>query len=132
VGFFQSGLTGILVLAYFITYQQVENYAIQPRIMKNAVNLSPAAVIISTLVFGSLAGFAGAVLALPAAATIKVVIVEVFLRSRVAEGDEAAREKLEEHVREETEAEAEAVQRAKARERWLRTLRERLTKNRPQ
>ena len=130
VGFFQSGLTGILVLAYFIVYQQVENYAIQPRIMKNAVNLSPAAVIISTLVFGSLAGFAGAVLALPAAATIKVVIVEVFLRSRVEEGDVAAREKLEEHVREEAEAEAEAVERAKARQRWLRTLRDRLTRDR--
>jgi predicted PurR-regulated permease PerM len=130
VGFFQSGLTGILVLAYFIVYQQIENYAIQPRIMKNAVNLSPAAVIISTLVFGSLAGFAGAVLALPAAATIKVLIVEVFLRSRVEEGDAAAREKLEEHEEAEAEAEAEAVQRAKTRERWLRTLRERLTGNR--
>ena len=130
VGFFQRPLTGILILAYFIVYQQIENYAIQPRIMKNAVNLSPAAVIISTLVFGSLAGFAGAVLALPAAATIKVLIVEVFLRSRVEEGDPAAREKLEEHEEAEAEAEAEAVQRAKARERWLRTLRERLTGNR--
>jgi predicted PurR-regulated permease PerM len=126
VGFFQSGLTGVLILVYFIVYQQVENYVVQPRIMKNAVNLSPAAVIISTLVFGSLAGFAGAVLALPAAATIKVVIVEVFLRGRVAEGDPVAQAKLEEHDRAEAAAEAEARERARARRRLLRRLQDRL------
>jgi predicted PurR-regulated permease PerM len=126
VGFFSSPLTGVLVLVYFIVYQQVENYAIQPRIMKNAVNISPAAVIISTLVFGSLGGFAGALLALPAAATIKVVLVEVFLRGRVAEGDVGARETLEEHDRAEAEAEAEAEARAASRRRFLKRLRDRL------
>jgi predicted PurR-regulated permease PerM len=126
VGFFSSPLTGVLVLVYFIVYQQVENYAIQPRIMKNAVNISPAAVIVSTLVFGSLGGFAGALLALPAAATIKVVLVEVFLRGRVAEGDVGARETLEEHDRAEAEAEAEAEARAASRRRFLKRLRDRL------
>lgn len=126
VGFFQSGLTGILILVYFTVYQQVENYAIQPRIMKDAVNLSPAAVVIATLVFGSLGGFAGALLALPAAATIKVVFIEVFLRERVAEGDPAAQEHLEEHERVEQEAEAEARARATARRRFLRRLRDRI------
>jgi predicted PurR-regulated permease PerM len=130
VGFFQSGLTGVVVLVYFIVYQQVENYVIQPRIMKNAVNLSPAAVIISTLVFGSLAGFAGAVLALPAAATIKVIIVELFLRDRVAEGDPVAQETLEEHDRAEAEAKADARARSKARKRMVRRLQERLRKRR--
>jgi predicted PurR-regulated permease PerM len=129
VGFFQSGLTGIVVLVYFIVYQQVENYAIQPRIMKNAVNLSPAAVVIATLVLGSLAGFAGALLALPAAAAIKVVIVEVFLRDRVAGGDEVAEETLAEHDRAEAEARADARARARARERLLRRLRNRLKGN---
>jgi predicted PurR-regulated permease PerM len=131
VGFFTSGLTGVLVLVYFIVYQQIENYAIQPRIMKNAVNLSPAAVIISTLVFGSLGGFAGAVLALPAAATIKVVIVELFLRGRVAEGDVAAQATLDEHERAEAEAEAEAEARAESRRRFINRLREWLGPRRP-
>jgi predicted PurR-regulated permease PerM len=126
VGFFQSGLTGVLILVYFIVYQQVENYVIQPRIMKNAVNLSPTAVILATLVLGSLAGFAGAILALPVAATIKVIIVELVLRNRVAEGDPAAQETLEEHDRAEAEAEAEAKARARARKRMLRRLQDRL------
>ena len=131
VGFFTSPLTGVLVLAYFILYQQVENYLIVPRVMKNAVNLSPVAVIISTLVFGSLFGFAGALLALPAAATIKVVVFEGFLRDRVAEGDPVAKETLEEHDRAEAEAVAEATARAKARIRMMRRLRDRLSKKPP-
>jgi predicted PurR-regulated permease PerM len=130
VGFFQSVPTGVVILIYFIVYQQVENYVIQPRIMKNAVNLSPVAVVISTLVFGSLAGFAGAVLALPAAATIKVIIVELFLRDRVAEGDPVAAAKLEEHDREEAEAAADALARASARQRMVQRLQDRLRKRR--
>ncbi len=126
VGFFQSGVTGVVILIYFIVYQQVENYVIQPRIMKNAVNLSPAAVVVATLVLGSLGGFAGALLALPAAATIKVILVELVLRDRVAEGDPVAQEKLEEHDRAEAEAEAEARARVRARERMMRRLQDRL------
>ena len=132
VGFFQSTLTGILVLVYFIVYQQVENYAIQPRIMKNAVNLSPAAVILATLVLGSLGGFAGAVLALPVAAIIKVIIVEVYLRDRVAEGDPVARATLEKHDRAEAEAQAEARQRAHARRRLVGRVRDRFGRTPPE
>ena len=127
VGFFQRPLTGIPILAYFIVYQQIENYVIQPRIMKDAVNLSPAAAVIATLGFGSLGGFAGALLALPAAATIKVIFVEVFLRDRVAEGDVVAKEQLEEHERAEEEAEHEARQRARARRRIVRRIQDRFT-----
>jgi predicted PurR-regulated permease PerM len=98
VAFVDSPLKGLLALGYFIAYQQFENYVLVPRVMRGAVNLSPAAVIIATLVGGSLAGLAGALLALPVAATMKVVIVEVWLRERVAEGDRLARE----HVQAET------------------------------
>ena len=83
VGFLQSPIRGVLVLVYFILYQQFENYFLVPRVMKDAVDLSPAAVIISTLIGGSLLGFAGALLALPVAATIKVVIYDTWLRDRV-------------------------------------------------
>ena len=131
VGFFQSGLTGVLVLVYFIVYQQVENYVIQPRIMKNAVNLSPTGVIIATLVLGSLGGFAGAVLALPVTAIVKVIIMEVYLRDRVAEGDDpVARAELEKHDRAEAVAEAEARKRAHARRRLVSRFRDRFGQGR--
>lgn len=94
VAFVASPARGILTLLFFIVYQQVENYVLVPRVMAGAVKLSPAAVIIATLVGGSLAGLAGALLALPVAATLKVVLVEVWLRDRVRAGDGLAREQL--------------------------------------
>ena len=100
---------------YFIVYQQIENYAIQPRIMKNAVNLSPAAAV-SVLVFGSL-GVRGLAARAARGGDDGVLFVEVFLRDRVAEGDVGAKERLEEHERAEEEAEHEARQRARARRR---------------
>jgi predicted PurR-regulated permease PerM len=74
---------GISVLAYFIAYQQFENYILAPRVYKGSIDLSPAAVIVSTLIGGTLAGFAGALLALPVAATVKVVAVDVVLANRL-------------------------------------------------
>ena len=115
IGFLQSPLKGVLVLVYFILYQQFENYFLVPRVMKDAVDLSPAAVIISTLIAGSLLGFAGALLALPVAATIKVVIYDVWLRDRVEAGDELAREHVEEKAEADEKAEAVAEARAEAR-----------------
>ena len=58
---------GIIAVAYFIAYQQFENYVLAPRVYQNSIDLSPAAVVVSTLIGGSLAGFAGALLALPVA-----------------------------------------------------------------
>ncbi|MBI2239051.1 MAG: AI-2E family transporter [Actinobacteria bacterium] len=83
VALFSSTADGLATLAFFVVYQQLENYLIVPRIMKEAVDLSPAAVIVSTLIGGSLAGFAGALLALPLAAALKVVINDVWLRQRL-------------------------------------------------
>jgi predicted PurR-regulated permease PerM len=83
VAFFSSVADGIATTIFFVVYQQVENYVIVPRVMKKAVDLSPAAVIVSVLIGGSLAGFAGALLALPLAAAVKVVIRDVWLGPRI-------------------------------------------------
>jgi predicted PurR-regulated permease PerM len=84
VAFLSSTADGIATLVFFLAYQQAENYLIVPRVMKKAVDLSPAAVIVSVLIGGSLAGFAGALLALPVAAAAKVVLRDVWLRDRLA------------------------------------------------
>ena len=73
---------GAATVLFFIAYQQFENYVLAPRVYKSSIDLSPAAVILSTLAGGILAGFAGALLALPVAATIKVIAVDVILTSR--------------------------------------------------
>ena len=93
VAFLGSGVAdGVATVVFFIVYQQVENYVIVPRVMKKAVDLSPAAVIVSVLIGGGLGGFAGALLALPLAAAAKVIFREVWLRPRLDVPEEAVEE----------------------------------------
>lgn len=73
----------IATVIFFAIYQQVENYVIAPRVMTRTVEMSAAAVIVAVLVGGTLAGFPGALLALPAAAIIKVVVQRLFLAERL-------------------------------------------------
>jgi len=85
VAAFSSFWQAVFTAGYFLAYQQLlENYWLAPRVFKNTIDLSPAAVIISVLIGGSLAGFAGALLALPVAAAFKVVFNDVWLARRLA------------------------------------------------
>ncbi len=79
VGGFEMIATGLFLAAY----QQVENYVIAPKVMRRAVNVTPPMVIVALMVGGSLAGFIGALLALPVAAMLKVVVTEFYLRRRI-------------------------------------------------
>ncbi len=79
VTFFMGWPIGIATLAFFLVYQQVENYVIVPRVMTRAIDISPAAVLLAALIGGSLLGFVGALMALPFAAAIKLLAQEVVL-----------------------------------------------------
>ena len=73
----------IAVALLLLGYQLVENYLIAPRVMKNAIDLSPAAVIIAIMIGSSLAGVLGALLALPLAAVVKLVIEQYIIAPRI-------------------------------------------------
>jgi predicted PurR-regulated permease PerM len=64
----------VLVLAFFIAYQQLENYVIAPRVMRDTVDLSAVAVLLVALAGGAILGLLGAVMAIPIAAAVKVVM----------------------------------------------------------
>ena len=66
--------TAITVSVLLLVYQLVENYLISPQIMKNAIDLSPPAVIVAIMIGNTIAGVLGALLALPLAAVLKLVI----------------------------------------------------------
>jgi predicted PurR-regulated permease PerM len=72
-----SGGHAIAVAVYFLVYQRVENYFILPRVMTKAIDLSAPTVLVTLLVGAHLAGLEGALIALPIAAAVKVVIREV-------------------------------------------------------
>jgi predicted PurR-regulated permease PerM len=63
----------ILVAAFFVLYQQLENYLVAPRVMRNAVEMPAVAVLLAALIGGSVLGLIGALMAIPVAAAIRVI-----------------------------------------------------------
>ncbi|HEY3003537.1 MAG TPA: AI-2E family transporter, partial [Kribbellaceae bacterium] len=59
---------------------QVENYVVYPRIMRRAVDIPGAVTVIAALLGGALLGGVGALLAIPTAAAILLIIREVWVR----------------------------------------------------
>ncbi len=77
VAFFTSITAGIVCAVFYLVYQQVENYVLYPRIMKRSVDVSPAATVVAVLIGGALLGVLGALLAIPMAAALQLVLQEV-------------------------------------------------------
>jgi predicted PurR-regulated permease PerM len=81
VAFLHSIPAGIVVVAFFLVYQQVENHVLQPVVYGRTVQLSPLAVLISVLIGAELAGVLGALAAIPVAGTLQVIFLD-WLRHR--------------------------------------------------
>jgi predicted PurR-regulated permease PerM len=73
----------ILVALFFVLYQQLENYLIAPRVLRNTVDIPAVAVLLAALVGASVLGLVGALMAIPIAAAVKVLVTPV-LRARDA------------------------------------------------
>ncbi|MFL5938157.1 MAG: AI-2E family transporter [Gaiellaceae bacterium] len=81
VAFIHSIVAGIVVIAFFILYQQLENHLLQPIVYNRTVALSPLVILISVLIGAEIAGVLGALGAIPIAGTIQVLVVD-YLRER--------------------------------------------------
>lgn len=68
--------TTILWAIFAVVYPQLENYVLQPQLQKRAVQVEPFITIVAVLFGGTLLGIVGALLAIPAAAAIQVVLQE--------------------------------------------------------
>jgi predicted PurR-regulated permease PerM len=79
VGLFQSWQIGVIIAIYYVIYQQVENYVIAPRIMSRTVAVPGAVALIAALAGAALLGVLGALIAIPIAAAILLVIQEVAI-----------------------------------------------------
>src|SRR5690349_19664877 len=64
----------VVVIVFFLVYQQVENYLIAPRVLRNTVNLSSVAVLLAALIGGSVLGVVGALMSIPIVAAGKVLM----------------------------------------------------------
>lgn len=78
VALFSSVQAGVVLAVWFLVYQQVENYVLYPRVMQRSVDVSPAATVVAVLIGGALLGVLGALLAIPIAAAVQLVVNEVI------------------------------------------------------
>jgi predicted PurR-regulated permease PerM len=78
ISFLHSTGAGIAMLIFYIVYQQFENHILQPVVMSRTVKLNALLVLLSVLVGVELAGFVGALLAIPAAGVIQVVVRDLW------------------------------------------------------
>ena len=69
----------LIVLIYYLIYLQIEAYIIGPRVMQKAVSVPAAVVVIAALVGGTLLGVLGALVAIPIAAAILLLVREVWM-----------------------------------------------------
>jgi predicted PurR-regulated permease PerM len=81
----------IVFLIVIVVYQQIENYILQPTIIGKAADVSGFTVLVSVLAFGALFGLIGAIIAVPIAAGIQIVVEELTAarRARIAAADAA-------------------------------------------
>ena len=82
IAFLSSTTAGIVVVAFFLVYQQVENHFIYPVVYSRTVQLSPLAVLIAVLIGAEIAGILGALGAIPIAGTIQVLLVDWLTHRR--------------------------------------------------
>ena len=74
--------SAIVMGVFFLVYQQVENHLLQPAVQARTVKLNPLTVLVSALIGVELGGFLGALLAIPVAGVITVIIRDIHLGMR--------------------------------------------------
>jgi predicted PurR-regulated permease PerM len=79
----------IIWIIFLVVYQQVENNVVQPVVYRRTVQIHPLIVIVAVLIGGSLLGVLGALLAIPVAATVQIVVKEwwQYRRARLLPDD---------------------------------------------
>jgi predicted PurR-regulated permease PerM len=76
VAFIHSITAGVVVVVFFVVYQQIENHFLQPVVYSRTVQLSPLAVLVAILIGAKVAGILGALGAIPVAGAIQVLLID--------------------------------------------------------
>jgi predicted PurR-regulated permease PerM len=80
-----DSLTSALIVgAFFVVYQQLENHLLQPIVYGRTVKLSPLAILVAVLIGAEVAGVIGALGAIPVAGTIQIIISDWLQHRRPA------------------------------------------------
>ncbi|HEX2742059.1 MAG TPA: AI-2E family transporter [Rubrobacter sp.] len=85
VGLFVAPWKAAVLLVYIVVYQRVEDSILQPLVYSHAVQLNALAIFIAILVGGILLGIPGALVAIPVAQIIRIVVTEILAYRRAKE-----------------------------------------------
>jgi len=79
IGLSMSPTTALIVGIYYVVYMQIEAYVISPRVMSKAVAVPGALVVVAALAGGTLLGVLGALVAIPVAASVMLILKQVVV-----------------------------------------------------
>lgn len=79
IGFATDVKIGIACVIFYVIYQQIENYVIYPRVMQRSVDVPGAIIVIAAMIGAGLLGVVGALLAIPTAAAILMLLKELWI-----------------------------------------------------
>ena len=79
-----SPITALIAFIYYLVYMQIEAYVLSPRIMNKAVAVPGALVVIAAVAGGALGGILGALVAIPVAASIIIIVQKVVFPTQDA------------------------------------------------
>ncbi|HSW65759.1 MAG TPA: AI-2E family transporter [Bacillota bacterium] len=85
VALFHSPWSAVIILAYYILYQQIENYIIQPRIQANSTNMSPLLVFVAVIVGVNFGGLFGGLVAIPLMGCIRIAALDYLHTKKIIE-----------------------------------------------
>lgn len=80
---FNDTTAGVIFVAFFVLYQQLENNFISPAIQAKKVELSALAILVSVTIGLYVFGLAGGIISIPIAGSIKVLLEEYLSRAKV-------------------------------------------------
>lgn len=79
VALFNSPMTALIAVIYYLVYMQIESYVFTPRIMNRVVAVPGALVVIGALAGGTLLGLLGALISIPVTASILMIVKQVWV-----------------------------------------------------
>ncbi|HUC90305.1 MAG TPA: AI-2E family transporter [Patescibacteria group bacterium] len=83
VALFHSPWSAIIILSYYILYQQIENYIIQPRVQANTTNMSPLLVFTAVIVGVNFGGLFGGLVAIPVMGCIRIAVLDYLKYKKI-------------------------------------------------
>lgn len=92
IALFHSIPAAIIVFGYYVLYQQLETYLVQPRIQANATDMSPLLVFSSVIIGVSFSGLLGGLVAIPIAGCLRIAMLDYLNRNKLIEPETATAE----------------------------------------